>query len=49
MKYRYPCAYHEGINEADAKLHVFIALDSSQCSAVCPDRFILGGKSPSTH
>jgi len=25
--------------EVDAKLHVFLASDSSQWSAVCPDRF----------
>jgi len=33
----------------DAKLHVFLALDSSQWSAVCPDRFIPVEKVPSTH
>jgi len=35
--------------EVDAKLHVFLALNSNQCSAVCPNRFIPVEKIPSTH
>jgi len=39
----------EVYKEVDAKLHIFLALDSSQWSAVCPDRFSPVEKVPSTH
>jgi hypothetical protein len=35
--------------EVDTKLHIFLALDSSQWSAECSDRFVLVEKAPSTH